>query len=152
MSREPTHVAGRAPAWVADRGSTSLEFAVLAPALLLVVAAVIVGGRVSTTHTGVLVAAEAAARQASLARTASAADAAATSEAALSLASQDISCQSTSVTLSTAGFAVAVGQAATVSAEVSCAVPLSDLGLPGAGSITVTEAATSVLDTYRERP
>ena len=55
------------------------------------------------------------------------------------------------MTVSTNGFAVEVGQAAAVSAEVSCAVPLSDLGLPGTGSITVTEAATSVLDTYRER-
>lgn len=134
-----------------DQGSTSLEFAVLAPALLLVVAVVIAGGRVSTAHTGVLVAAEAAARQASLARTAAGADAAARSEAVASLAGQDISCRSTSVTVSTAGFAIAVGQAAAVSAEVSCAVPLADLGLPGAGSITVTESATSVLDTYRER-
>ncbi len=141
---------GRGPG--ADAGSTSLEFVVLAPALLLVIAVVIAGGRVSTAHTAVLVAAEAAARQASLARTVAGAQAAAQAEASASLAGQGVACRATTISISTGGFAVAVGQAAAVSAEVSCDVPLSDLGLPGPGAITVSESATSVLDTYRERP
>ncbi len=150
MSRPPIGVEGH-PVGDAS-GSVSLEFAVLAPVLLLVVALVVAGGRVSTAHTGVLVAAQAAARQASLARTAAGASAAAEAEARASLAGQDIDCQRLDVAVSTGGFAVAVGQAASVSVDVTCAVSLGDLGLPGPGSITVAETATSVLDTYRERP
>lgn len=134
-----------------DAGSTTLEFAVLAPALLLVIGVLVAGGRVASAHTGVLVAAEAAARQASLARTAAGAQSAARTEAAASLAGQDLTCRATDVTVSTTGFSVAVGQAAAVSVTVGCDVALADLGLPGPGTITVTESSTSVLDTYRER-
>ena len=50
------------------------------------------------------------------------------------------------------GFAVQAGTPATVSATVSCTVPLSDLALPGLpGAHTITATFTSPLDVYRQR-
>ena len=50
------------------------------------------------------------------------------------------------------GFAIQAGTAATVSATVSCTVPLSDLALPGLpGSHTITATFDSPLDVYRQR-
>ena len=135
-----------------DRGAVTLEFVVLAPALLGLLGLLIVAGRVAIASNSVEAAADEAARSASISRTASGARSAAEDGARRSLSQQDLQCTSVSVDIDTAGFAVPVGLPAQVRATVTCDVRLADLALPGfPGSRTVTATAVSPLDTYRER-
>jgi Flp pilus assembly protein TadG len=133
-------------------GSTTLELVVWAPGLLLLIGLLIVAGRVNSANAAVEQAATDAARTASLARTAAIAEQQARQHAQQTLAAQGLACTATSVTVDTAGFGSAPGQPATVVATVSCAVRLSDLGVPGLpGTRTVAHASVSSLDTFRER-
>jgi Flp pilus assembly protein TadG len=135
-----------------DRGSASLEFVVLAPALLALIGLLIVGGRVAIANNSVEQAADEAARSASISRTAAGARAAATDGARRALGEQGLRCSSVDVDVDTSGFAVPVGVPAQVSATVTCVVRLADVAVPGfPGSRTVTATAVSPLDTYRER-
>jgi hypothetical protein len=54
--------------------------------------------------------------------------------------------------VSTTGFRVAVGEPASVTVEVRCAVPLADVAVPGMpGTRVLTARVTSPLDTFRGR-
>ena len=135
-----------------ERGSATLELVVWAPGLLLVIGMLVVAGRVNAAHATVEQAAVEAARAASIARAAGTASARADAAATQSLAAQSLQCRSVGVRTDLSGFAAPPGQAAAVTATVSCDVRLSDLavlGLPG--TRTVTRTATSGLDTFRER-
>jgi Flp pilus assembly protein TadG len=135
-----------------DRGAVTLEFVVVAPALLALLGLLVMAGRVAIASNSVESAADEAARSASISRTASGARAAAEEGARRSLAEQGLQCSSVQVDVDTAGFAVPVGLPAQVHATVTCVVRLSDLALPGfPGARTVTATAVSPLDTYRER-
>lgn len=135
----------------ADRGSTALELVVLMPVLLILIGVLIAGGRTAMAQQAVQSAADQAARTASIARTAGLAGSEARAVAASTLTQQSLTCPPT-VTVGTGGFSVPVGAPATVTATVTCVVPLADLGIPGApGSLTITATADSPLDTYRER-
>jgi Flp pilus assembly protein TadG len=135
-----------------DRGAVTLEFVVLAPALLGLLGLLIVAGRVAIASNSVEAAADEAARSASISRTAGGARAAAEEGARRSMGEQDLKCSVVSVDVDTSGFAVPVGVPAQVRATVTCDVRLADLALPGfPGSRTVTATAVSPLDTYRER-
>jgi Flp pilus assembly protein TadG len=135
-----------------DRGAVTLEFVVVAPALLALLGLLVMAGRVAIASNSVESAADEAARSASISRTASGARAEAEDGARRSLAEQGLQCSSVEVDVDTAGFAVPVGLPAQVHATVTCVVRLSDLALPGfPGSRTVTATAVSPLDTYRER-
>jgi len=135
-----------------DRGSATLELAILAPALLLLLGLVVLAGRVQVAAGAVEHAAATAARDASLDRTADAARTAAIAAAERELAAQDLRCAPSSIVIDTAGFAAPVGQTATVTATVSCTVTLADLAIPGLpGSRTLTATATSPIDRYRSR-
>lgn len=135
-----------------DRGSLVLEFAVLAPGLVLIVGLMIVAGRVALAGQSVGQAADEAARAASLARTQSEAVRSAQDTASSSLRQQSLQCTTSTVTVDSSGFARPAGTPATVGATVTCVVRLSDISLPGLpGSRTVTATASSPLDTYRER-
>ena len=135
-----------------ERGSATLELAILTPALLLLLALVVLVGRVQVAASAVEHAAFAAARDASLARTPLAAQTAATAASGRELAAQNIRCAATSVVISTAGFAAPVGQPATVTATLTCTVTMGDLAMPGIpGARTLTGTATSSLDTWRSR-
>jgi Flp pilus assembly protein TadG len=135
-----------------DRGSASLEFVVLAPALLALIGLLIVGGRVAIANNSVEQAADEAARSASISRTAAGARAAATEGARRTLGEQGLRCSSIGVDIDASGFAVPVGVPAQVRATVTCVVRLADVAVPGfPGSRTVTATAVSPLDTYRER-
>ena len=72
-----------------ERGSITVELAILAPALLLLLGLLVFAGRVETSSASVEQAARAAARDASLARTADAARATAQAAAARELAGSD---------------------------------------------------------------
>ncbi len=135
-----------------DEGSASIEAAIILPALIMFICMAIAGGRIVTSGSKIDAAAEDAAREASIHRTAGAAQGAAQAAAAESLNDQGIKCASTSVSINTAGLSVPVGQVGTVTATVTCTVILADLLLPGVpGAKTLTSTATSVVDQYRQR-
>ena len=135
-----------------DRGSVSLEAAVVAPGLFLLLALAIIAGRTSLAAGAVEQAARDAARQASTARDASTARQRAVPTARATLAAQGLQCGQLSVALDTSGFAVPVGQPAQVTATVVCTVALGDVAIPGIpGSKTLTARFSSPLDTFRER-
>lgn len=135
-----------------DRGSSSLEFVIIGPALLLVLGLLIFAGRVAVAQQSVHAAAADAARAASIARTSGTASGAARNAANNTLTSTNLQCSSTSVSVDTSSFGTAVGTPATVSATVACTVYLADLSVPGIpGSKTVTATVNSPLDTYRAR-
>ncbi|GAA2779208.1 TadE/TadG family type IV pilus assembly protein [Crossiella cryophila] len=147
MTRRPRH-----RGWDAA-GSVSVEFAAAAgPVLLLTIAAMIAAGRIMLADNVITDAATAAARTASLARTAAHARQTATATAYRVLTEQRLHCRSITVTLDTSGFTVPLGQPATVSATVTCVAELSDLALPGLpGTRTLQETFTSPLDSFRGR-
>ncbi len=135
-----------------DRGTAAVELAVAAPFLMLIVLVVVAGGRLELARGAVQHAAVDAARAASIARTAEAATSSAAATAEAVLANQGLHCADHQVVVDAGGFGLPVGTRATVSATVSCTVPLADLGVPGLpGERTLTATAASPLDTYRGR-
>lgn len=134
-----------------EQGSTSIEAAIVIPAVLIFILLMVAAGRVAMAQSKVVTAAEAGARAASIERTAGQARSSAAQVVAATLRSGEVKC-SPDVSTSTGGFAVPVGQPATVSTTVTCTIALGDLAVPGlAGSRTFTSTATSPLDTYRGR-
>ncbi|MGW1411271.1 TadE/TadG family type IV pilus assembly protein [Streptomyces sp. NPDC002403] len=135
-----------------DDGSAAVEAAIVLPPLIMFLCLALAGGRIVTSGAKIDSAAEDAAREASIHRTAAFAQSAAQAAAAESLDDQGIKCASTGVRISTGGLSVPVGQIGTVTATVTCTVNLSDLLLPGVpGARTLTSTATSVVDQYRQR-
>ena len=139
-----------------DEGSAALELVVLAPVLLVLIALVIGAGRTSIAQSSVDAAARDAARQASLALNPFAAQLAGRASARAALHRDGLDCVAEDVSVDTggpdAGFGLQPGTPATVSATVSCVVPLSDLFLPGLpGTYTMRATFSSPLDVYRER-
>jgi len=124
---------------------------ILLPALTLILAMVIAGGRLALAHQAVQSSAATAARTASIARTHTQAASSATTTAGTSLREQRTRCRSITVTVDTTGFTVPVGTPADVAATVTCQLDLAGLvpGLPGTMNVAAT--ARSPLDTYRER-
>ena len=130
----------------------SVELALLAPVLLLLLSFAVWSGRTQVADNAVQEAARAAAREASLAPDAATAAVSATTQAQRTLGEQDLRCQSATVEVDTAGFGAPIGQPGDVSVSVACAVGLADLLAPGLpGSVTVEATFTSPVDTYRER-
>lgn len=135
-----------------EQGSVSVELALLAPALLLLLSFAVVAGRTQVAEGAVAEAARAAAREASLARDDVTAAALAGTQADRTLAAQDLRCQSTSVDIETTGFQAPPGQPGDVTVSITCVVGMADLLVPGLpGSVTVEASFTSPVDAYRER-
>ena len=135
-----------------QRGSASIELAVLTPAILAMFAMVIIAGRVNMARQAMEAAAFDAARAASLSRTAGEAQTQAAAAANATLDAQGLSCTDLTVVVLTGGFGVPVGQPATVTVNVACQASFGDVALPGMpGSATLTASFTSPLDTYRSR-
>ncbi|MEE6258187.1 TadE/TadG family type IV pilus assembly protein [Plantactinospora sonchi] len=149
----------------ADRGSVSVEVAILAPAFLALVALAGVTGRTAVAHEAIEVAAHEAARAASISRTADEARDAAEDAVLQRLAGQGYCAGSPEldVTGTTAGeeqdlddvFASDLGVDATVVVTVGCRVPVGNLRMPlvpGVPEHTYAEATfASPLDRYRAR-
>ncbi|WP_409328909.1 TadE/TadG family type IV pilus assembly protein [Trujillonella humicola] len=130
----------------------SVELALLAPALLLLLSFAVVAGRTQVAEGAVAEAARAAAREASLAQDAVTAAALAGAQADRTLAAQDLRCQSTRVDIDTTGFQAPPGQPGDVTVSITCVVGMADLLAPGLpGSVTVEASFTSPVDAYRER-
>jgi len=135
-----------------QKGSAALEFAIIAPGVLALVALIIFAGRFALAQMSVNAAAASAARAASIERSASSAKSSAQAMATRILASEDLSCATVHVNTDTSGFKVDVGMAASVTTTVRCDVNLSGLSVIGVpGTMTLSADATSPLDTYRAR-
>jgi Flp pilus assembly protein TadG len=135
-----------------QRGSVTLELAILGPALLALLALVIAAGRITTTGGAIEAAARDAARQASIARDPATAETSARAAATDTLSQQNLHCAALTVRVDTTGFATPIGTPAQVTARVTCVVALADLAVPGMpGSKTLRAQFASPLDRYRER-
>ena len=135
-----------------DRGSAAVELTLAVPALMIILALLVAGGRLWFARAAVADSAYAAARAGSLARSAGDARHDAEAAAGRALATAGLRCSSWHAGVDTSGFSTPVGTPATVRAEVSCVVPFADLLLPGMpGSITVRAEGASALDSYRGR-
>jgi Flp pilus assembly protein TadG len=134
------------PSWRSERGSISVEVAVIAPAFVFLMLLVVYAGKVSEADGNVERAAAEGARAASLRQNPAAAidDARAVVEANLAAAGVPCSQLDTSVDTST------FEPGGTVTVTVRCDAPMADvtlLGVPGTRSFTAT--STEVIDTYR---
>ncbi|WP_026874224.1 TadE/TadG family type IV pilus assembly protein [Jiangella gansuensis] len=134
----------------AQRGSATLELAVLAPGLLLIIALLALAGRHAVADAAVERAAADAARAASLERTAAAGREAAVDVARASLTDQGLSCLRTTVDVDVTGLRAPAGTRGQVTVTVSCPLRVSDLQLP-VPSLMIRSSAVSPVDTYRER-
>ncbi len=139
-----------------ERGAVAVEFVLLVPVLLTLIGLVVGGSRIWWARTAVAQLASSAARQGSIARTASEALVQANQVVHGDAVHSGLRCGEAgswpTLELDTSGFHVEVGRPAQVTATVRCAVPLSDLILPGLpGSLLVEASAVSPLDRYRAR-
>ncbi|HLT60493.1 MAG TPA: TadE/TadG family type IV pilus assembly protein [Microlunatus sp.] len=135
-----------------QRGAAVVEVVLVVPALMLMLALLVAGGRLWYARTVVADAGYAAARAGSLAATAAEARQAATSAGRQALATAGMACTGVRITVSTGAFRVPAGRPATVRAEVGCDVPLRDVALPGLpGRIRLSGTGSAALDTYRSR-
>jgi Flp pilus assembly protein TadG len=137
--------------WREDRGSESVELAILLPVAILVLAMLVSGARIALAGDRISGVAGIAARDASLARSAAAAQQAATASATDALTDRDLHCADVQVRVDTSGFTSTPGAPASVTVVVECTVDLSDLGVAGLpGSRTLRGTATSPLDPARD--
>ncbi len=137
---------------VGERGSVSVEVALLAPALLLLLSFAVLAGRTQIAEGAVAEAARAAAREASLARDPATATMLASAQAQRTLTAQDLRCERTTVDVDTGGFQAPPGKPGDVTVSITCVVDMADLLAPGLpGSVTVDATFTSPVDAYRER-
>ena len=134
-----------------DRGSESVELAILLPVGIVVLALIVVGARIALASDRISGVAGIAAREASIARSASSAQTVATSSATAALASDNLHCTNIRVTVDASGFDAPPGSSASITVEVWCTVDLSDIGVEGLpGARTLHDAATSPLDPARD--
>ncbi len=135
-----------APSWRSERGSISVEVAVIAPAFVFLMLLVVYAGKVSEADGNVERAAAEGARAASLRQNPAAAidDARAVVEA--NLAATGVPCSQLDTSVDTSMFE----PGGTVTITVRCDASMADvtlLGVPGTRSFTAT--STEVIDTYR---
>jgi Flp pilus assembly protein TadG len=164
--RRPRPGPGRRLPEAIDRGSVSVEVAVLAPAFLALVVVAAVAGRTAVANEAIDAAAHDAARAASISRTETAARNAALAAARERLNWAGLSCTAapavtltgrvgTATTSFTAAFNSPLGTDASVVVTVACQVRITDLHmsfLPGMpNSKLVSATFTSPLDRYRTR-
>ncbi|MFI5489382.1 TadE/TadG family type IV pilus assembly protein [Micromonospora echinaurantiaca] len=156
----------RAVSRTAERGSVSIEVAVLAPAFIALIVLAGVAGRTAVAAEAIDAAAHDAARAASISRDPATARRAAREAARRQLDWRGLDCAgSPEVTFSgsvggdpatfDAAFGSRAGQEATVTVQVACTVSFEDIqlaALPGmpAGN-RVAASFTSPLDRYRSR-
>jgi Flp pilus assembly protein TadG len=134
-----------------DRGSESVEMAILLPVGLLVLAMLVIGARIALAGDRISGVAGIAARDASLARSAATARQIATTSATDALSDRNLHCADIQVSVDTSGFSSAPGAPAAVTVTVACTVDLADIGVAGLpGSRTLRDAATSPLDPARD--
>ena len=152
MSRRTQDVRARSgQRWRDDRGSESVELAILLPVGILILTMLVIGARIALAGDRISGVAGIAARDASLARSATAAQQIATASATTALTDRNLHCADFHVSVDTSGFTSAPGTPAAVTVTVACTVDLSDIGVAGLpGSRTLRDTATSPLDPARD--
>lgn len=134
------------------RGTLTIEFALLVPALVLLFGVTVGGARAWLARATVEQMAGAAARTASLERTAGEAVSAARQLAAAQASVGGLRCQTLAIEVDTSVFAQPVGTPGRVNVTVGCEVPLGDVLVPGwPGTLPVSATASSVVDSFRGR-
>ncbi|MFC8797112.1 TadE/TadG family type IV pilus assembly protein [Promicromonospora sp. NPDC057138] len=131
-----------------ETGSASLEMAVSVVGFGLLLALILLAGRVVTARQLVETAAYDAARTASITRDITLAPARAQEAATASLTNQDLTCVSSSTSVDTSRYSSTPGEPSQITVTVSCEVNLADLAL-GPVTHTVSRAATSPVDSWR---
>lgn len=151
-TRAPAHAGGIADG--RDRGSAPIEMAITGLCAVALIALLVIGGRVAIASSSMSDVAGAAARDASIARTAGQAQQLAHASAVATLNKQGLHCEGgPTVDIDTSGFSAPSGNSAVVRVDVTCVVSLSDVGLPGLpGSRTLHDHATSPIDPFRSNP
>ncbi|MEV2240153.1 TadE/TadG family type IV pilus assembly protein [Micromonospora sp. NPDC049891] len=135
-----------------DRGSVTIELAILAPSLLLVASFAMLVGRLALANAALDAATYSGARAASLARDAGTAQGRAESSIRDTLDAQDIHCLNLLVNVDTTQFTRDVGEPASVTVTVECRVDLSAGAMPGMPtSRWITATYSSPLDLFRSR-
>lgn len=135
-----------------QRGTLTVEFALLVPALVLFFGLAVGGARVWMARTTVEAMAGAGARAAALERTPDAAVTAAEHLAGLQSTTSGLRCASLRLRVDTADLALPVGTPGRITSEVDCDVPLGDVLVPGwPGTVRVSASASAPLDSYRGR-
>lgn len=132
--------------WSSERGSVSVEVAVIAPAFIFLMLLVVFAGKVSEADGNVERAAAEGARAASLRQDPAVAvdDAEAAAEA--NLAQAGVPCTDLTIGVDTSDFE----PGGTVTVTVTCQASMADvtlLGVPGTRTFTAT--SVEVIDTYR---
>ena len=117
----------------------------------LLLALVLLAGRVVTAGQVVETAAYDAARTASITRDITLAPARAQEAASASLTNQDLTCVSSGTSVDTSRYSSIPGEPSQITVTVSWAVDLADLAL-GPVTHTVSRAATSPVDIWRSAP
>lgn len=135
---------------ISERGSATIEAAILTPGLLLLLALLVFAGRHAIADGAVEQAAADAARAASLERAPAHARQAASDMAQSSLSDQGLSCLSLDVDVDAAILAARPGRQGAVTVTVTCSLRVADLPLP-IPATTLTSVAASPADTYRSR-
>ncbi|MCL2465394.1 MAG: pilus assembly protein [Micrococcales bacterium] len=134
-----------------QRGTVSVEAALLVPLLVLVAAGATAGWRVWWAGSQVQAAAEAAARAASLLGDVNAANQTVATIVAADLDTAGVHCANVVIASELAAVAQPPGVPGTVRVRVECAVGLGDLLLPLPGSMVVRGDATEAVDIYSRR-
>jgi Flp pilus assembly protein TadG len=137
-----------------ERGSVSVEMAVLAPVFALLLFSAIWFGRIAIATNAIDVAAHDAARAASISRTAGAASANAEAAANQALSQQGLDCVGGPVVApDTSGFANSGVDLEFVSVTITCDVSFTDIAFPGVPRTwTVQSTFVSPIDVFREQP
>ena len=134
-----------------DRGSASVELALLLPVGIMVFALMVIGGRIALAGDRISGVAGIAARDASIARSPGEAQSIAQSSATDALRGDGLHCTDIRVHADTDGFSAAPGTPASITVDVWCTVDLSDIAVTGMPwSKTLHDAATSPLDPARD--
>jgi hypothetical protein len=136
-----------------QRGSVSVELAILSPAFLLLIVTAIMFGRTAVAAHAIDVAAHDAARAASISRTGPAAAANAEAAAEAALARQGLDCAGEPVVApDVSGFARDDLELAFVSVTITCEVSFTDVAIAGVPTNRVlTTSFVSPIDIFRER-
>ena len=132
--------------WRSERGSMSVEVAVIAPAFIFLMLLVVFAGKVSEADGNVERAAAEGARAASLRQDPGSAIADAEAAVAANLASAGVPCTDLTTNVDTSNFE----PGGTVTVTVTCQASMADvtlLGVPGTRTFTAT--SVEVIDTYR---
>lgn len=134
-----------------QRGSQSVGYLLVIPVIGLLLAVMYFAGVTAQGESIVQSAANAAARDASLARDAGTGHAAGVGAANRVLDQRGINCRSRDIDIDSSALNSGVGSVGVVTATISCDLNLADLGVPKLTERKVTATGRSPIDQYRQR-